>query len=151
MTGSLISRRGLSMRFPPVRNIRVADMRMGCFIAGALRVDGTVTCWGHSRLAIRRADPPAFVAVSIAADSYVCGLRLNGAINCWGDSRVSDPQKTPTGPFTEIATAVDFSCGLRGDETVLCWGRNYSDDAYINFKPYQDLDPVPPPSFVQWG
>ena len=120
-----------------------------------VRVDGTIICWGDPpavrdrfqtrrtsrfidpRLAIRRVDRPAFVAVSLA-EFYTCGLRDDGSVDCWGES-FGGLRKTPTGPFTEIATASDFACGLRGDGTVICWGD-------------KNIEPVmaQPPSFVQW-
>ena len=67
----------------------------------AIRVDGSIACWGLNRLAQA---PPAgvpgdFVAIA-AGDAHSLALRVDGSIACWGDN--GDGQAPPagvSGPF----------------------------------------------------
>ena len=86
----------------------------------AVRLDGTVACWGSNTLG--QGVPPAgtFTQVS-TGDSLTCGLRTDGTLACWGYDRygLGTP---PAGTFTQVSLGDSHACGLKTDGTVACWG-----------------------------
>jgi alpha-tubulin suppressor-like RCC1 family protein len=114
----------------------------------ALRVDGTVTCWGsngNGRLGNGgkfSSSTPVLVkdltdASHLAAgDDHACAVRKSGVVSCWGwneyrqlgDGTTSDSAfPVPVvglSDAVQVAAGVDFSCALRKDATVSCWGDN---------------------------
>ena len=97
--------------------------------ACALRIDGTITCWGFDE-DDGETDPPegAFSAVA-AGRAHSCGLRADGTIACWGSNSDTDgnhlgQSDPPDGTFAAVSARWDNSCALRTDGTITCWGAN---------------------------
>lgn len=111
----------------------------------ALRLDGTVACWGANESGqlgtgdtLDRAVPalvPALtdgIALSAGA-SHSCLLQRNGTVWCWGDNRsmqIGSEQSYSATPqrvenlqsLVAIASGGDANCGLQADGLVTCWG-----------------------------
>jgi cysteine-rich repeat protein len=90
--------------------------RHGC----ALRMDGTVACWGSGDYGETWAPEETFEALALGWD-YSCGIATSGAAVCWGTHA---PPGLPGGAFTSLAAGQAHVCGIRPDETVTCWGDN---------------------------
>ena len=110
----------------------------------AVRLDGTVACWGrdqlrerfalaglHNVVAVSTADNPQF-------DLHACALHTDGTISCWGNGRdgklgqgeVSNSFLPVRVPGIDDAVAVsagaEHTCAVHRDGGVSCWGRNDS-------------------------
>lgn len=81
----------------------------------ALRVDGTVACWGDNEYGQAEAPGGVFTVVAAAGDRS-CGLRSDGTVACWGLY-----VEAPDGAFAAVAVGAESSCGLRPDGSLLCW------------------------------
>ena len=123
---------------PTGRFVQVSAGRShGC----ALRVDGTLACWGENRFG--QATPPAgtFTQVS-AGGSHSCAIRSDGSVACWGanDADLSPGRppwvsyagaEPPTGPFTSVSAGGFLHiCAVRSGGAVACWGWNRSGEAW---------------------
>ena len=89
----------------------------------ALRIDGTIACWGNN--SDSQSNPPDGQFIAIATgDRHSCGLRTDNTVACWGVGwGLSD---APDGQFSAVAAGRAHSCALRTDNTITCWGINYS-------------------------
>ena len=105
---------------------RYSAVSAGDFHTCALRIDGTLACWGSHDGGTRRPSPPAgkFTQVS-AGHAHTCGLRADGTVACWG-ANYAGQTSAPAGRFTQVSAGGDNTCGLRIDGTVACWGSNSS-------------------------
>jgi alpha-tubulin suppressor-like RCC1 family protein len=127
-----------------------AGDRHGC----ALKVDGSVWCWGDNTFGQVRApvgDPdrvlaPVMVpsvisvttkAISLSAHDHTCALRDDDLVVCWGannggqsDPNATDPTVGPSSatwaqPAGSVAAGGLHTCALRTDGTsATCWGSN---------------------------
>ena len=114
----------------------------------AVRVDGTVWCWGRDHEGqqgigehLGWATPVAFAGtysdVATSPASHTCGRRSDGSVWCWGlgnvgqvgDGEISGIGRRPgplvdAGPWREVARGVgsEHSCAIRDDGTAWCWG-----------------------------
>jgi len=133
---------------------RTTQVSTGAYHTCALKMDGTVKCWGRNsegqlgRGTTQNAgnDFPTTVTnlsnvVAIAAGGYhTCALLLGGSVQCWGsntqgqvgDATGADPIGAPTPirtfatvPGIAIAAGGYHSCELMSDGTVMCWGYNH--------------------------
>ena len=86
----------------------------------AIRVDGTIVCWGANSYGQTDAPGGTFTAVS-AGTYHSCAVRTDGTIVCWGDN-VYGQADAPGGAFSDVAAGRGYSCGVRTDGTALCWG-----------------------------
>ena len=51
----------------------------------AIRVEGTIACWGDNRFG--QSDPPDGSFTAVTSDhSHNCAIRVEGTIECWGGS-----------------------------------------------------------------
>jgi alpha-tubulin suppressor-like RCC1 family protein len=136
-----------------VAYFRTTQVATGAFHTCAMKVDGTVKCWGRNNEGqLGRGttqnvnnDFPAAVTfagsvVAIAAGAYhSCALLAGGTIQCWGrndelqvgDASGASPISAPTNtrsfatvPALGIAAGGYHSCALMSDGTVMCWGDN---------------------------
>lgn len=89
----------------------------------ALRLDGTVVCWGSDVEGKSRAPEGNFTAVS-AGGHHTCALRSEGTVVCWGSDQFGQ-SSPPEGAFAAVSAGGRHTCALRIDGTVVCWG---SDD-----------------------
>ncbi len=113
---------------PAIAKVAAAE-NLSC----AIRVDGSVACWGGHGLApfalggvpLDAAALQAYSDVAIG-DSHACALRAgSGLVHCWGGASLTPP--VPADPsteaFREVASGSHFTCGVRAsDGTLACWG-----------------------------
>jgi alpha-tubulin suppressor-like RCC1 family protein len=111
----------------------------------ALRLDGTVACWGYGGygqlgdgvLGDGSSVPSVVMqltgAQAIASGAYFnCALISDGTVQCWGavlgtgvDKDVSIPVAVPgVQGSAALAAGNGHTCALLGDGTVACWGSN---------------------------
>ena len=86
----------------------------------AIRVDGTIVCWGANPYGQTDAPGGTFTAVS-AGTYHSCAIRTDGTVVCWGDNPYGQID-APSGPFSDVAAGRGYSCGIRTDSTAVCWG-----------------------------
>jgi hypothetical protein len=88
----------------------------------AIKIDGTIVCWGLNNEG--QATPPSGTFSSVSAGGlHSCAVRIDGTVACWGKN--FDGQSTPpSGTFSSVSAGGDHSCGVRTDGTLACWGRN---------------------------
>lgn len=96
----------------------------------ALKSNGTVCCWGNSRLNATRV-PSELANVTIAqissGGSHTCSLATTGAVICWGQNS-NNQSEVPLNLLSEKAVQVTaggaHSCALTAKGSVICWGNN---------------------------
>ena len=98
----------------------VTQIAAGELVACALRVDGTVWCWGSNQFGELGSAPTG-------ADGG-CGP---------GNECAPTPQKVPgiTGAV-EVTVGTEFACALNTDGTLWCWGKN--DQGQLGHAPSAD-------------
>ena len=129
---------------PPMQATQIAA---GDAFSCALRIDGTVTCWGwngEGRLGNGNFSSSTPILVKDVADAahlaagsaHACVARKSGAVSCWGSNsyqQLGDGTKNDSAfpvPVVQLTDAVQvtagdrFTCALRKDATVSCWGDN---------------------------
>jgi alpha-tubulin suppressor-like RCC1 family protein len=143
----------------------IASIAAGHDFTCALRVTGSVRCWGANDFGqlgdgvggfLQGRFEPAPVAVDDLTDviaiaagrQHACAVRVGGTVHCWGDNRLGQvgaagtsltgtpfqvttlnigPGGASVGPLTRavaIATGPDHSCALLVNGTARCWGKN---------------------------
>lgn len=117
--------------------------------ACAIRVDGTLWCWGANEFGEIGNDDDHFVVSPVqvgvendwtavsAGQDHTCGIRAPGTLWCWGngyDGRLGSDVpmwKRPlqvglAGDWIAVAAGGRHTCGIRSDHTLYCWGNNGS-------------------------
>ncbi len=97
----------------------------------AIRVDGSIACWGDNENDQAPPDgvPGNFVA-SAAGVLHSLALRVDGSVACWGYNFNGEaPPAGVPGNFVAIAAGGAHSLALRADGSVACWGGNNSGQA----------------------
>jgi hypothetical protein len=94
----------------------------------AIRIDGTLACWGWNEFG--QATPPAgtFTAVS-AGDHHACAIRTDGTLACWGGNW-NGQASPPAGAFIAVAAGGGHTCAIRTDGTLACWGTPVEDEDF---------------------
>jgi hypothetical protein len=90
----------------------------------ALRVNGSIVCWGSNGL-FDQCDVPGesdFIAIAGGSEDGIA-LRTNGSIVCWGKRCSNEPQGND---FTAISTVDTLNLALRSNGTIVAWGNNRS-------------------------
>lgn len=93
----------------------------------AVRVDGTVACWGDGD-----ESPIAVNGVTGAVDVVVrgydaCVLVQSGQVGCWQVGSSSFPTVTPVGGLSDavaLTAGSEHACALRATGAVRCWGED---------------------------
>src|SRR5262245_9560988 len=123
------------------------DVASGATHTCAVRIDGTVWCWGANdngqlgdNSTMERSEPVQVINVTgatavVAGGAHSCALVAGGAVKCWGDnsggqlgdgteadSKTAVDVKNIAGA-TELAAGDAHTCALVGD-VVECWGAN---------------------------
>ena len=89
----------------------------------ALRTDNTITCWGATLGAGRRARRPIHRHHRRRRPLLRPGT--DNTITCWGRNS-SGQADAPDGQYTAITASWEHSCALGTDNTIACWGWNGS-------------------------
>jgi hypothetical protein len=94
----------------------------------AVRVDGSVTCWGYASEVIDINEPPpgAFVDVSVGG-YHACGVRPDATLACWGANNNSQSD-APPGEFARVSTTEWASCAVDLLGRPTCWGWQFNGD-----------------------
>jgi alpha-tubulin suppressor-like RCC1 family protein len=128
---------------------RYSSIEAGTGHACAVRIDGTLWCWGENRFGqigdggdesaispVQVGIETDWTAVSAGA-THTCGIRGRGTLWCWGNgyagrlgSDVSG-SKTPLQvgdgqDWIAVAAGGSHTCGIRSDQALRCWGDNGS-------------------------
>jgi alpha-tubulin suppressor-like RCC1 family protein len=136
----------------PVTVSQVSDavgLAVGIYHVCALRVNGSVVCWGLNDAGqlgdgttTDRSQPVAVTgltdAVALAAGgSHTCAVRANGVARCWGlngdgqlgngTTTTEDTPVTVSGGagFPSLVAGFAHTCGRRENSRVVCWGDNF--------------------------
>ncbi len=100
-----------------------AQVSAGGYSSCALKVDGTVACWGDPAFAT----VPASAAVSVrevsAGYSHSCAAKRDDSVVCWGDNTFGQTA-TPAGLGSVVSVSAGgyHTCAALKDQTVACWG-----------------------------
>ncbi len=123
---------------PPA--VGVQQVATGLDYSCALKLDGTIVCWGDDGNAnwdwTGRTHPPSGTFRQIAlAEDHACGIRTDGTVACWGGNGAADSVFPPSGTFKELSADTMATCGIRVDGTIACWGSPYefADNAFAPF------------------
>ena len=116
---------------------RYTAVAVGFDVVYALRLDGTIACFGFGGNWTPTVPTGNYTSISPGL-KHVCALRADDRIACW--TSVPDPYDhsteawtrryvpaatAPSGTFLEVAAGEEHSCGLRTDGTITCWGLDY--------------------------
>jgi alpha-tubulin suppressor-like RCC1 family protein len=125
--------------------VNVISIAVGAGHRCAVRVDGTVWCWGGNpslQLGVKgitEAYTPIQVplpnlapAVSVAAGSqHTCALLANGVVVCWGawlnttlPQTVGPMSGIPGVMVVDLAAGDGYTCARLSNGSVSCWGQN---------------------------
>ncbi|MGB3033604.1 MAG: S-layer homology domain-containing protein [Candidatus Microthrix parvicella] len=120
----------------------------GGFHSCALKLDGTVACWGDNETGqvgdgtttLRPTAVPVSglseVTSITTGNDHSCALKLNRTVVCWGNnsfgqlgdgSTISMPIPTSVSGLTDvvsISAAFYHTCAVKQNGTAACWGRN---------------------------
>jgi len=88
----------------------------------AIRIDGTLACWGPGQPGLLNPPPGTFTAVS-TGPGHVCAIATDGTLACWGGEGATSTTP-PIGAFRTISTGGTHACAIRKDGTLSCWGGN---------------------------
>ena len=91
----------------------------------AIRVDGTLLCWGNNWRNQLEVPTGEFTQIA-AGEDHTCAIDIEGRVACWG-SNTYGRADAPTGNFLAVSAADDHSCALRASGTIECWGWNVLD------------------------
>lgn len=122
----------------------VALISVGTFHACALRVDGSVACWGRSVFGdlgvpgVAASAAPVEVAglgpvATLGSGFGTCAVEVSGTVQCWGiacpggvfDAFCAAPTAVAgISDALQVATSGTATCVLERSGQVLCWGAN---------------------------
>ena len=92
----------------------------------ALRVIGTIDCWGGQNKVARvamDAPPGNFESVSVGG-SHACALKETGEIVCWGFDSYGETS-APSGRYRSVDAGPTHTCAVRETGEIDCWGANW--------------------------
>ncbi|MFZ5481893.1 MAG: RCC1 domain-containing protein [Myxococcota bacterium] len=100
----------------------------------AVRMDGTLTCYGDGV-----SDPSGeYTKVSMGWEA-ACAIDEDGELECWSpvdDDALAD---APTGAFQDVSVGERNACGVTDGGDVLCWG---DEESEVRDEPRGDFDYV---------
>lgn len=87
----------------------------------ALRVDGSIACWGRNDFG--EASPPPGTGFKLVAANNIstCAIRADDTVTCWGNDAYGR-FNVPAGRFTRLTSGWGYICGLRAEGSLACWG-----------------------------
>ena len=91
----------------------------------AIRVGGTLVCWGDdSKGQLDGIPAGTFTAVS-AGGAHTCAIAVEGgSLECWGDDSKGQLDGIPAGTFTAVSAGGAHSCAAPATGRLACWGDN---------------------------
>jgi alpha-tubulin suppressor-like RCC1 family protein len=106
-------------------NTMVKDVSSAASHTCAIRLDGTVACWGQNFNG--QATPPQGTFTSIrATQTHTCGIRTDSTLACWGTDHwgLTTP---PAGTFVAVDAGVWHNCAIPTTGPLVCWGESYAE------------------------
>ena len=105
----------------------------------ALKVDGTLWCWGSPVAPTQIPNSVGWKRVSVGrqyyGSGYVCAIDRAGALWCWGDNAYGQlgigtrggssttPQRVGVGTdWVDVSAGDTHACALKTDGSLWCWG-----------------------------
>ena len=114
---------------------KVTDVAAGGSHSCAVKVNGTVRCWGSNIYGQKSVPAGLTNVVQVAAGfDFTCALKSDQSVVCWGGnsavrSAVADPITVPddladpaTAYGAQLSAGAFHVCLARGDGKVRCWG-----------------------------
>ena len=99
---------------------RYVAINAGSYHTCAIRVDGTLVCWGNNEHG--QATAPDGTYTSVAAGlGHSCAIRSDGTVTCWGDNRLGQAY-APAGFYSAVAAGATHSCAIGALGNIVCWG-----------------------------
>jgi hypothetical protein len=108
---------------PPPPPGAFRSLEVGYSHACAIRMDGSVECWGSAPTA-NPSDSFAQVAIG---SGHSCGIRTDGTLACWGvagDVYADGQLDPPSGTFKAIAAHAFGTCAIDTGGAIHCWGQD---------------------------
>ena len=87
----------------------------------AVRVNGSLACWGDNDAGQLDSPPEDFVDVSVHR-GVICALTAVGDAVCWGDLAPQADGAVVEGDFVEVF-AGQVPCALGPEGSLVCWGQ----------------------------
>jgi alpha-tubulin suppressor-like RCC1 family protein len=110
--------------FPHRHYLKYLAVTSGGAHSCAIRLDGTLACWGDDSAGQLDEVPEGeFKAVSAGA-KHTCAIRTDGALACWGDDSAGQLDEVPEGEFESVSAGGSHTCAVRTIDGVVCWGDN---------------------------
>jgi alpha-tubulin suppressor-like RCC1 family protein len=104
----------------------VSSVSAGGAHSCAVRLDGSVACWGRNDFDQANAPAGSFRQVS-AGREHSCAVAFDGSVLCWGRNDAGQGNALP-GEFRQVAAGGSHTCGVFVDPVVgprvQCWGDN---------------------------
>jgi alpha-tubulin suppressor-like RCC1 family protein len=126
---------------------QVSEVSLGQYFSCALRLDGTVVCWGYnnqgqtgdgstSEIALPHAVPGLANVIAVGAGgAHVCAILADRTVACWGSNlagqlgpgETADARATPVAVpglsgVVALAAGGSHTCALLANQHVACWG-----------------------------
>lgn len=130
---------------PPMRddlisaesNLVVQSVSVGYAHGCAVRLDGTLICWGLNTYGQATPPPGTFEQVAAGAN-HTCAVDAAGALTCWGDNTYGQ-SSPPQGQYRQVTAGGYHSCAISTGGALSCWGWNS----------FGQLDGIPSGGFQQ--
>eukprot|EP00294_Goniomonas_avonlea_P013478 CAMPEP_0114547530 /NCGR_PEP_ID=MMETSP0114-20121206/4511_1 /TAXON_ID=31324 /ORGANISM="Goniomonas sp, Strain m" /LENGTH=357 /DNA_ID=CAMNT_0001732087 /DNA_START=54 /DNA_END=1123 /DNA_ORIENTATION=+ len=95
--------------------------------ACAVRMNGTLACWGKCFGNTTACTPPSETFKAVSTGSFfACGINSDDLLRCWGvgygGEQVSAVTDVPSGQFFDIASGRDYACAISVLGQLSCWG-----------------------------
>ncbi len=109
------------------KNPKVKKIISKAYSSCALRVDGSVLCWGDNKLTSLKSykENEPFLAIS-SGFNHICGIKSNKKGFCWGSKTLSKyniPENF--GTIEDLSLSAEHTCVInRNSLKAKCWGDN---------------------------
>ena len=91
----------------------------------AIRVGGTLVCWGDDSEGQLDGIPAGTFAAVSAGGAHTCAIAVEGgSLECWGDDSKGQLDGIPAGTFTAVSAGGAHSCAAPATGRLVCWGDN---------------------------
>lgn len=91
--------------------------------ACAIKLDGTVQCWGVDNYGQATVPPDLGPVLDIGAGGYhTCALKIDSSVVCWGTPPPAIAVPGDLGAVQQLSSGEATNCVLEAAGTVRCWG-----------------------------